>query len=55
MENLLDLLKAQPASDRLSCQSATANQVRLVLHTAAFWRLAHGARGHPGGEPAGKV
>jgi hypothetical protein len=33
--------KAQLASDRMSCHSATANQVRLVLHTAAFW-LMHG-------------
>ena len=31
------------ASDRMSCHSATANQVRLVLHTAAFW-LMHGVR-----------
>ena len=28
---------AQLASDRTSCPSPTANQVRLVLHTAAFW------------------
>ena len=37
MENLIKLHKAQLASDRTSCHSATANQVRLVLHTAAFW------------------
>jgi hypothetical protein len=37
------LHKAQLASDRMSCHSATANQVRLVLHTAAFW-LMHGVR-----------
>jgi Transposase DDE domain group 1 len=37
MENLIKLHKAQLASDRMSCHSATANQVRLVLHTAAFW------------------
>jgi len=43
MENLIKLHKAQLASDRMSCQSATANQVRLVLHTAAFW-LMHGVR-----------
>jgi len=29
--------------DHTSCHSATANQVRLVLHTAAFW-LMHGVR-----------
>jgi hypothetical protein len=33
------LHKAQLASDRISCHSATANQVRLVLHTAAFWLM----------------
>jgi Transposase DDE domain group 1 len=39
MENLIKLLKAQLASDRTSCHSATANQVRLVLHAAAFWLM----------------
>jgi hypothetical protein len=43
MENLIKLHKAQLASDRMSCHSATANQIRLVLHTAAFW-LMHGVR-----------
>jgi hypothetical protein len=43
MENLIKLHRAQLASDRMSCHSATANQVRLVLHTAAFW-LMHGVR-----------
>jgi len=43
MENLIKLHKAQLASDRMSCHNATANQVRLVLHTAAFW-LMHGVR-----------
>ena len=43
MENLIKLHKAQLASDRMSCHSATANQVRLVLHTAAFW-LMYGVR-----------
>lgn len=43
MENLIKLHKAQLASDRTSCMSATANQVRLVLHTAAFW-LMHAVR-----------
>ena len=31
MENLIELQKAQLASDRMSCHSATANQVQLVL------------------------
>ena len=43
MENLIKLHEAQLASDRMSCHAATANQVRLVLHTAAFW-LMHGVR-----------
>src|SRR5215468_1747504 len=43
MENLIKLHKAQLASDRTSCHCATANQVRLVLHTAAFW-LMHAVR-----------
>ena len=37
--NLIKLHKAQLASDRMSCHSATANQVRLALHTAAFWLM----------------
>ena len=36
-ENLIKLHKAQLASDRTSCRTATANQMRLVLHTAAYW------------------
>ena len=38
-ENLIKLHKAQLASDRTSCRSACANQVRLVFHTAAFWLM----------------
>ena len=38
-ENLIKLHKSQLASDRTSCHSATANQVRLCLHTAAFWLM----------------
>jgi Transposase DDE domain group 1 len=36
-ENLIKLHKTQLASDRTSCRSALANQVRLVFHTAAYW------------------
>ena len=39
MENLIKLHKGQLASDRTSCRSALANQVRLVLHTAAYWLM----------------
>jgi hypothetical protein len=38
-ENLIRLHKAQLASDRTSCHSPVANQVRLVLHTAAYWLM----------------
>ncbi|UGX89866.1 transposase (plasmid) [Bradyrhizobium barranii subsp. barranii] len=38
-ENLIKLHKTQLASDRTSCRSALANQVRLVLHTAAYWLM----------------
>ena len=34
-ENLIKLHKTQLASDRTSCRSANANQMRLILHTAA--------------------
>lgn len=38
-ENLIKMHKSQLASDRTSCRSANANQMRLVLHTAAFWLM----------------
>jgi len=38
-ENLIKLHKTQLASDRTSCHSPLANQVRLVLHTAAYWLM----------------
>ena len=38
-ENLIKLHKGQLASDRTSCRDPLANQVRLILHTAAYWRL----------------
>ena len=39
MENFIRLHKTQLHSDRTSCRSPLANQVRLVLHTAAYWLL----------------
>jgi Transposase DDE domain group 1 len=36
-ENLIKRHKGQLASDRTSCRSPRANQMRLILHTAAFW------------------
>jgi len=38
-ENLIKFHKTQLASDRTSCRSPLANQVRLVLHTAAYWLI----------------
>jgi len=38
-ENLIKLHKSQLASDRTSCRSPLANQLRLVLHTAAYWLM----------------
>jgi hypothetical protein len=38
-ENLIKLHKSQLSSDRTSCRSPLANQVRLVLHTAAYWLM----------------
>ena len=38
-ENLIKMHKSQLASDRTCCRSPIANQVRLVLHTAAYWLM----------------
>lgn len=38
-ENLIKQHKAQLASDRTSCRSPFANQMRLILHTGAYWLL----------------
>jgi len=38
-ENLIKLHKGQLASDRTSCRDPLANQVRLILHTGAYWLL----------------
>lgn len=38
-ENLIKRHKAQLASDRTSCISANANEMRQILHTAAYWVL----------------
>jgi len=44
MENLIKAHKLHLGSDRTSCTSATANQFRLLIHTAAYW-LIHTLRG----------
>ena len=38
-ENLIKVHKLHLASDRTSCSKATANQFRLLIHTAAYWLL----------------
>jgi hypothetical protein len=38
-ENLIKQHKAQLPSDRTSCRSPLANQMRLILHTGAYWLL----------------
>jgi len=38
-ENYIKLHKTQLASDRTSCRDPRANQVRLILHGAAYWLL----------------
>jgi hypothetical protein len=38
-ENLIKLHKSQLKSDRTSCRSPLANQMRLILHTAAYWLM----------------
>ena len=38
-ENLIKLHKTQLTSDRTSCRAPLANQMRLVLHTAAYWLM----------------
>ncbi|WP_158044426.1 transposase [Skermanella pratensis] len=43
-ENLIKDHKLHLASDRTSCTAATANQFRLLAHTAAYWLL-HTLRG----------
>src|SRR5512146_784521 len=38
-ENLIKAHKLHLASDRTSCTKATANQFRLLIHTAAYWLI----------------
>ena len=38
-ENLIKRHKSQLASDRTSCRSPLANQMRLILHTLAYWLM----------------
>jgi hypothetical protein len=38
-ENLIKLHKSQLRSDRTSCSAPLANQMRLILHTGAYWLM----------------
>jgi hypothetical protein len=38
-ENLIKAHKLHLSSDRTSCSKATANQFRLLIHTAAYWLM----------------
>ena len=50
-ENLIKLHKTQLASDRTSCRSPLANQVRIILHTAAYWLMLKLRDAIPGPQP----
>ena len=50
-ENLIKRHKSQLASDRTSCRSPLANQMRLILHTAAYWLMRTIRDAVPRGEP----
>lgn len=54
-ENLIKMHKAQLASDRTSCRSPRANQMRLVLHTAAYWLMLALRDAIPGSHPLARA
>ena len=54
-ENLIKLHKGQLASDRTSCQSPLANQLRLVLHTGAYWLMLALRDAIPGAAPLARA
>src|SRR5208283_4293834 len=53
-ENLIKRHKSQLASDRTSCRSPLANQMRLILHTAAYWLMRTMRDAIPGPQPLAK-
>jgi hypothetical protein len=53
-ENLIKRHKSQLASDRTSCRSPLANQMRLILHTAAYWLMRLMRDAIPGQQPLAK-
>ena len=50
-ENRIKWHKSQLASDRTSCRCPLANQMRLILHTAAYWLMLMVRRAIPGSQP----
>lgn len=53
-ENLIKRHKSQLASGRTSCRSPLANQMRLILHTAAYWLMRSLHDAIPGQQPLAK-
>jgi hypothetical protein len=54
-ENLIKRHKGQLASDRTSCRSPLANQMRLILHTAAYWLMRLIAHAIPKPQPLARA
>jgi hypothetical protein len=54
-ENLIKMHKCQLASDRTSCQSPVANQVRLLLHSCAYWLMLSLRDAVPAASPLAKA
>jgi hypothetical protein len=50
-ENLIKRHKSQLASDRTSCRSPLANQMRLIMHTMAYWLMRTIRDAIPGTDP----
>jgi hypothetical protein len=53
-ENLIKRHKGQLASDRTSCRSPLANQMRLFLHTVAYWLMRAVSGAVPAQQPLAK-
>ena len=50
-ENRIKWHKSQLASDRTSCRCPLANQMRLILHTAAYWLMLTARQAIPASQP----
>lgn len=54
-ENLIKLHKSQLKSDRTSCKSPLANQMRLIMHTGAYWMMLTMRDAIPASHPLAKA